>query len=240
MTPHIEAKKNEIAKTVLMPGDPLRAKLIAENYLENAKLVNSVRNIYAYTGTYKGKELTVMASGMGIPSMGIYSYELYKYYDVENIIRLGSCGGYTKALKMFDLVLVDNTYTESNYALSMNNEDCHYVSSSSYLNSKIEETSKNTAIPIIKANTLCGEVFDKYMTDMNKMLSRIPKEYNITGSEMEAFALFYNAKLLNKNASCLLTVVDSYYYNEQATAEQRQNSLNNMIKLGLESAILVN
>ena len=240
MTPHIEAKKNEIAKTVLMPGDPLRAKLIAENYLENAKLVNSVRNIYAYTGTYKGKELTVMASGMGIPSMGIYSYELYKYYDVENIIRLGSCGGYTKALKMFDLVLVDNTYTESNYALSMNNEDCHYVSSSRVLNLKIEETSKNTAIPIIKANTLCGEVFDKYMTDMNKMLSRIPKEYNITGSEMEAFALFYNAKLLNKNASCLLTVVDSYYYNEQATAEQRQNSLNNMIKLGLESAILVN
>lgn len=240
MTPHIEAKKNEIAKTVLMPGDPLRAKLIAENYLENTKLVNSVRNIYAYTGTYKGKELTVMASGMGIPSMGIYSYELYKYYDVENIIRLGSCGGYTKDLKMFDLVLVDNTYTESNYALSINNEDCHYVSSSRVLNSKIEEASRNTSIPIVKANTLCGEVFDKYMTDMNKILSRIPKEYNITGSEMEAFALFYNAKLLNKNASCLLTVVDSYYYNEQATAEQRQNSLNNMIKLGLESAVLVN
>ena len=239
MTPHIEAKKNEIAKTVLMPGDPLRAKLIAENYLENAKLVNSVRNIYAYTGTYKGIELTVMASGMGIPSMGIYSYELYQYYDVENIIRLGSCGGYTKDLKMFDLVLVDNTYTESNYALSMNNEDCHYVSSSRVLNSKIEETSKNTSIPIVKANTLCGEVFDKYMTDMNQMLSRIPEEYNITGSEMEAFALFYNAKLLNKNASCLLTVVDSYYYHEQATAKQRQNSLNNMIKLGLESTILL-
>lgn len=239
MTPHIEAKKGEIAKTVLMPGDPLRAKLIAEKYLENVKLVSSVRNIYAYTGTYKGKELTVMASGMGIPSMGIYSYELYKYYNVENIIRLGSCGGYTKELKMFDLVLVDNTYTESNYALSMNNEDCHYVSSSRYLNSIIEEASKNTFIPIVKANTLCGEVFDRYMSDMSKMLDRIPKEYNITGAEMEAFALFYNAKLLNKNASCLLTVVDSYYYNEEATAEQRQNSLNNMIKLGLESAILL-
>lgn len=239
MTPHITAKKDEIAKTVLMPGDPLRAKLIAEKYLENVKLVSSVRNIYAYTGTYKGKELTVMASGMGIPSMGIYSYELYKYYDVENIIRLGSCGGYTKDLKMFDLVLVNNTYTESNYALSMNNENCHYISSSEYLNSKIEETSKNISIPIVKANTLCGEVFDRYMTNMNKMLARIPEEYNISGAEMEAFALFYNAKLLNKNASCLLTVVDSYYYSQEATSEQRQNSLNQMITLGLESAILL-
>ena len=239
MTPHIEAKKGEIAKTVLMPGDPLRAKLIADNYLENAKLVSSVRNIYAYTGTYKGKEITVMASGMGIPSMGIYSYELFKFYDVENIIRLGSCGGYTKDLKMFDLVLVDNTYTESNYALSLNNEDCHYISSSNVLNSKIEEVSNALSIPVVKANTLCGEVFDRYMSDMNKMIDRLPKEYNISGAEMEAFALFYNAKLLNKKASCLLTVVDSYYYDEKATAEQRQNSLNQMIRLGLESAILL-
>lgn len=239
MTPHIEAKKGEIAKTVLMPGDPLRAKLIADNYLENAKLVSSVRNIYAYTGTYKGKEITVMASGMGIPSMGIYSYELFKFYDVENIIRLGSCGGYTKDLKMFDLVLVDNTYTESNYALSLTNEDCHYISSSNVLNSKIEEVSNVLSIPVVKANTLCGEVFDRYMSDMNKMIDRLPKEYNISGAEMEAFALFYNAKLLNKNASCLLTVVDSYYYDEKATAEQRQNSLNQMIRVGLESAILL-
>lgn len=239
MTPHIEAKKGEIAKTVLMPGDPLRAKLIADNYLENAKLVSSVRNIYAYTGTYKGKEITVMASGMGIPSMGIYSYELFKFYDVENIIRLGSCGGYTKDLKMFDLVLVDNTYTESNYALNLTNEDCHYISSSNVLNSKIEEVSNALSIPVVKANTLCGEAFDRYMSDMNKMIDRLPKEYSISGAEMEAFALFYNAKLLNKNASCLLTVVDSYYYDEKATAEQRQNSLNQMIKLGLESAILL-
>lgn len=239
MTPHIEANASEIAKTVLMPGDPLRAKLIADNYLENVKLVSSVRNIYAYTGTYKGKEITVMASGMGIPSMGIYSYELFKFYDVENIIRLGSCGGYTKDLKMFDLVLVDNTYTESNYALSLTNEDCHYISSSNVLNSKIEEVSNKLSIPIVKANTLCGEVFDRYMSDMNKMIDRLPKEYNISGAEMEAFALFYNAKLLNKKASCLLTVVDSYYYDEKATAEQRQNSLNQMIKLGLESAILL-
>ena len=171
--------------------------------------------------------------------MGIYSYELFKFYDVENIIRLGSCGGYTKDLKMFDLVLVDNTYTESNYALSLNNDDCHYISSSKSLNSKIEEVSSVLSIPIVKANTLCGEVFARYMSDMNKMIDRLPKEYNISGAEMEAFALFYNAKLLNKKASCLLTVVDSYYYDEKATAEQRQSSLNQMIKLGLESAILL-
>ena len=169
--------------------------------------------------------------------MGIYSYELFKFYDVENIIRLGSCGGYTKDLKMFDLVLVDNTYTESNYALSLNNDDCHYISSSKSLNSKIEEVSSVLSIPIVKANTLCGEVFDRYMSDMNKMIDRLPKEYNISGAEMEAFALFYNAKLLNKKASCILTVVDSYFYNENISADARQNSLNQMIKLGLESAI---
>lgn len=171
--------------------------------------------------------------------MGIYSYELYHDYDVENIIRLGSCGGYTKDLKMFDLVLVDHTYTESNYALSLNNDDCHYVSASHSLNEKIEQASNALSIPIVKANTLCGEAFDRYMSDMNKMLLRIPEEYHITGAEMEAFALFYNAKLLNKEASCLLSVVDSYYYNEKATAEQRQNSLDKMILLGLEAAVLI-
>lgn len=175
---------------------------------------------------------------MGIPSMGIYSYELYHYYGVENILRLGSCGGYTKDLKMFDLVLVDHTFTESNYALSMNHEDCHYIGSSDPLNAKIEHTANTLSIPIVKANTLCGEVFDRYMTDIAKMQNRIPQEYNIAGAEMEAFALFYNAHLLGKNASCLLTVVDSYYYHEEATANQRQESLNQMILLGLESAIL--
>ena len=237
MTPHIEAKENEIAKTVLMPGDPLRAKLIADTYLENAKLVNSVRNIYAYTGTYKGKELTVMASGMGMPSMGIYSYELFKFYNVENIIRLGSCGGLNENLKLFDVVLIENSYTEGNYALTLNNDDCHFISSNKYLNSIIESTSQELNIPIKKCNSACSEAFDWYITDLKKVLSRIPKEYNIASSEMEAFALFYNAKLLNKKASTLITVVDSHYYNESVSAEVRQNSLDQMIKLGLESAI---
>lgn len=171
-----------------------------------------------------------------MPSMGIYSYELFKFYDVENIIRLGSCGGYNEDLKLFDLVLVDKSYTEGNYALSMDNADCHIINSNSELNSIIEDTAKSIDIPFTKANIACGEVFDAYMSDMSKNLDRLPKEYNIAGAEMEAFALFYNAKVLNKKAACLLTVVDSYYYNENVSAESRQNSLNQMIKLGLESA----
>ena len=126
-TPHNEANLEDIAKTVIMPGDPLRAKYIAENFLENAKLVNQVRGMYAYTGTYKGKQLTIMASGMGMPSMGIYSYELYKLYNVENIIRIGSCGGYKPELKLFDIVLSENVFCEGNYALAANNDNSHLV-----------------------------------------------------------------------------------------------------------------
>lgn len=174
-----------------------------------------------------------------MPSMGIYSYELFKFYDVENIIRLGSCGGYNKDLNLFDLVLVDNSYTEGNYALSIDNTDCHFINSSNKLNSIIEDTAKSIDISIKNSNIACGEVFDAYMSDMSKYLERLPKEYNISGAEMEAFALFYNAKLLNKNAACILTVVDSYFYNENISADARQNSLNQMIKLGLESAIKI-
>ena len=133
---------------------------------------------------------------MGIPSMGIYSYELYHFYEVENIIRLGSCGAYKEDLKLFDLVLVDNTYTESNYALTMNNENCHYISGYSSLNALIEKTATTLSIPLVKANSLCSEVFDKYATDIHAILGRIPKDYHIQCAEMEAFALFYNAHLL--------------------------------------------
>ena len=122
-TPHNEANLGDIAKTVIMPGDPLRAKHIAEKFLDNYKLVNQVRNIYAYTGEYKGKEITVMASGMGMPSMGIYSFELFRFYDVENIIRIGSCGAYVPDLNLFDIVLSKSVFTESTYALGFNNDD---------------------------------------------------------------------------------------------------------------------
>lgn len=238
-TPHNEANKGDFVKTVIMPGDPLRAKYIAENFLDDYKLVNQVRGMLAYTGTYKGKEISVMAHGMGMPSVGIYSYELFKFYDVENIIRIGSCGGYKPELKLFDIVLSENVFSESNYALTLNNDDCHIVSSSKELNSIIENTAKETNTNIISGNTVSTDCFDVYMTDVNKFMKRLPENFNPVSVEMEAFALFYNAKLLNKKASCLMSVVDSKFIKNVATAEERQTGLNNMIKLALDAAIKI-
>ena len=237
MSIHCNANKEDIAEIVLMPGDPLRAKYIAENFLDDYKLVNSVRGIYTYTGKYKGKEITVMASGMGMPSMGIYSYELYKFYEVENIIRIGSCGSYKPTLKLFDIILAEKTFSESNFALTLNNDDCHIVSSDSELNSKIIDTAQNNNINIFSGNTVCTDCFDLYMTDVNRFLARVPDGFNPVSAEMEAFALFYVAKLLNKKAACLMSVVDSKYIKEIATPEERQTGLNNMIKLALDSSL---
>ena len=239
-TPHNEAKVGEIAKTLIMSGDPLRIKYIAEKYLDDYKLVNSVRNMYAYTGKYKGKELTIMSHGMGMPSMGIYCYELYKTYNVENIIRIGSCGAYSDRLKLFDIVLSENVYTESNFALTFNNEHCHEVASSSDLNELIEQTANKLKINISKGNTVCTDCFDAYMMDLNKFLYRIPIKFKPIAAEMEAFALFYTAKILGKKACCLTSVVDSKYIEKVATPKQRQTGLNTMIKLALESAIKIN
>ena len=238
-TPHNEANLGDFAKTVIMPGDPLRAKYIAENFLENASLINKVRGMYAYTGNYKGTKVSVMAHGMGIPSIGIYCYELFKFYGVENIIRIGSCGAYKEDLKLFDIILAKNVYSESNFALTLNNEDCHIVSSSEELNSIIENTSKEINIPIVKGNTVCTDCFDVYMTDVNKFLERIPNDFDPIGAEMEAFALFYIANLFNKKASTLMSVVDSKYIKEIASPKDRESGLNNMIKLALESSLKI-
>lgn len=235
-TPHNEAKLGDFAKTVIMPGDPLRAKYIAENFLEDAILVNSVRNMLAYTGNYKGNRISVMAHGMGMPSIGIYCYELFKYYDVENIIRIGSCGGYNKDLKLFDIILSESVYSESNFALTLNNEDCHIVKGNSELNSIIENTAKKLSINILKGNTVTTDCFDLYMTDVNKFMERLPKDFNPVSAEMEAFALLYIANLFGKKASCLMSVVDSKYIKEVATPQERQTGLNNMIKLALEAS----
>lgn len=234
-TPHNEANIGDIAKTVIMPGDPLRAKYIADNFLDDAKLVNKVRNIFAYTGKYKGKEITVMASGMGMPSMGIYCYELYKFYGVEKIIRIGSCGGYIPELKLFDIILADNVFSESNFALTLNNDDCHIVSADKGLNDLIENTAKNSNVSIHRGNTVCTDCFDLYMTDVNKFLERLPCDFNPLGAEMEAFALFYVAKLLGKKAACLMSVVDSKFIKQVATSEERETGLNTMIKLALDA-----
>ena len=235
MTPHNEAKKEDIAKTVIMSGDPLRVKSIAEKYLENPRLVNDIRNAYAYTGTYKGKNITVMAHGMGIPSMGIYAYELFKEYDVDKIIRLGSCGSFTDRLNILDIVLVEKSYTESNFAYELDESKYNLISSSRDLNQKIEEVARNNNINLIKCNALSSDVFDWYVDDFNKFYSRLPKELNLEVAEMESFALFYLAWKFKKQASCILTVVDSHFRKENLSAEEREKSLDKMTILALES-----
>jgi purine-nucleoside phosphorylase len=236
MTPHINAKDGDIAKIVLAPGDPLRAKYIAENFLENYRLVNTVRNILAYTGTYKGKEITVFSTGMGMPSMGIYCYELYKFYNVETILRIGSCGAYSDNLNIFDTILVNKSYTEGNFAKALNNQDCHLAEASHNINNLIKETADKNNIKLFEGNVLCSECFDYYIEDINVLLNRLPKECNIIAAEMESFALFYTAKYLNKKSACLLTVVDSHSKKQEISSEEREKSLNDMILLALDTA----
>ena len=237
MTPHNEAKKEDIADVVLMPGDPLRAKYIAEKYLTDYKLVNSVRGMYAYTGFYKGKRVTVMAHGMGMPSIGIYVYELYKIYDVKEIIRIGSCGGYLEEEKLFDIILSTDVYSESNFALTLNNEDCHLVEADESLNDKISKVALEKGVKLFKGTTACLDCFDLYMTDINKFLERIPSNIKPISAEMEAFALFYIAKMLGKKAACLMSVVDSKFIKEVATPLEREKGLDKMIELALDSII---
>lgn len=240
MTPHNEAKKEDISDIVLMPGDPLRAKYISDNFLSNSNLINSVRNMFGYTGYYKDKKITVFASGMGMPSMGIYCYELYKFYDVKSIIRLGSCGAYSPNLNLFDTILVNNSYTEGNFAYGLEGKDCHLVSADSSLNALIDKASKSKNINLITGDVLCSEIFDYYVADLDSLINRFPKDLNIIGAEMESFALFYTAKYLGKKASCLLTVVDSHYKKQEISADERQNSLNTMIELALDTSLQIN
>lgn len=233
MTPHIEAKLGEIAKTVLMPGDPLRAKYIAENFLENVKLVNQVRGMLAYTGTYKGNEVTVMASGMGMPSIGIYSYELYKFYNVENIIRIGSAGAYSKDINLYDVLLAYDCYSESSFAKTQNGETSNILKGNDVLNNIIIETAKECNKKLIVGRIHSSDVFYK----ANDNFEELNKEYGCLACEMESFALFQNANCLNKKAACLLTVSNSLVTLEETTSEQRQKSFNEMIELALEASL---
>lgn len=232
-TVHIEAKKEDIAKIVLMPGDPKRAEYIAKNYLKKAKLVNLVRGITAYTGYYKDKLITIFPSGMGNPSMGIYSYELFNFYDVENIIRIGSCGAYSEGLKLRDLILVNNSISESTYALVQNKYKYNKIASSTTLNTVIEKTALEEKINIIRGDIYCSDVF--YEQENNYIDKR--NKYRVLGVEMETFALFHNANTLKKKASCILTVTDSFCHPEKLNSEQREKSLDKMITLALETCI---
>ena len=230
-TPHIEAKENQIAKTVLMPGDPLRAKFIADNYLEDVVKFNNVRNMFGFTGTYKGKRISVMGSGMGMPSIGIYSYELYKFYDVENIVRIGSCGAYTADLDLYDVLLVDSAWSESSYAATQEGtEKIEYTYPNKDLNEKILNVAKELDIPVTVGCIHSSDVF--YRQNFEDYI-RINKEKGAIAVEMESFALFHNAKVTGKKAACLLTVSDNLVTKEETSAMERQNAFTKMMDIAL-------
>lgn len=229
MTPHIEAKKGDIASVVIMPGDPLRAKKMTELFLSDYHLVNSVRGILAYTGFYKGKKVTIMASGMGIPSMGIYAHELYAFYDVDYIIRVGSMGAYTSDLNLYDLVLATSAYSASTFAKEYASFDNHLIEGSPLLNKKIMDVAHKLKKPIKSGTIHSSSVFySNYDPDI------MYKEYNLLGVEMESFALFTVAKKLGKEAACLLTVSDNLITKEETTSIERQNHFTDMFYLALE------
>ena len=235
-TPHIGCEKEDIAEVVLMPGDPLRAKYIAENFLDDYKLVNEVRNMFGYTGYYKGKRVTVFASGMGIPSIGIYSYELYKYYGVENIIRIGTCGSFNEDVKLLDVILSSGAYCKSYFDQLLDGVDVDFIQSSDTLNRKIINAAKVRGLDLKFGKTITSDVFDLYCDDEEKFRSNFPN-MSFLAVEMEAFGLFYVAKKLGKEASCLMTCVDSLFDKRSLTSEDREKSLNNMIEMALESVL---
>jgi len=233
-TAHIEVKEDGIiAKTVLMPGDPLRAKFIAEKFLENAEQFNTVRNMFGYTGTYKGRKISVMGSGMGMPSIGIYSYELFNVYGVENIIRIGSCGAYTDELDLYDVLLASDAWSESSYAKVQSGYDKDFVEADAGLNAKIEAAAKELNIPVRTGRIHSSDVFYR---ENFKEFEGIRDNHGCMAVEMESFALFANAKILGKKAACLLTVSDSLVTGELTTSEERQNAFTKMMEVALEMA----
>ena len=233
---HINAEKGSIAPLVLMPGDPLRAKYIAENFLTDAKEVCNLRNMLGYTGFYKGVKVSVVGSGMGMPSMGIYSWELFHYFNAEKIIRIGTCGVVNKNVEIPDLILASKVYSESNFAYTYNDYKEHIVLPSEELNNDIIETAKRLNIKLHVGVMTTMDVFGPYI-DYDRVLNRIPDDLDVLGEEMEAFGLCHVANSFNKKAACIVTAVDSKFSDVVLSSEQRQTSLNEMITLGLESLL---
>ena len=232
MSTHIESKLEDISSVVLMPGDPKRCEYIARKFLANSKIVNNVRGMTAYTGFYKSKKITVFPSGMGCPSMGIYSYELFKEYNVDTIIRIGTMGGYTD-LKLKDIVLVDNSITNSNYGKYLCNYPNININGDMELNNIILNTSKELGLNIYNGNIYSSDVSYEQNNDFKDKVAK----YNVLGVEMESFALFTNAKLLNKKAATLLMVSDSFIYPDKLSSLEREQGLDNLITLALETSL---
>lgn len=232
-TVHIESKKEDIANIVLMPGDPKRAQYIADKFLTDVKLVNSVRGMTAYTGYYKNKRVTVFPSGMGNPSMGIYSYELLNEYDVDYIIRIGSCGAYNPDLKLGDVILVKESYSDSMYGRILDDYKDSVIASSNYLNDVITKTSHDINMKLVEGRIYSSDVFYEINNDYKQKV----REHNVLGVEMETFSLFNNARVLGKNVTALLTVSDSFCFTDKMNSEEREKNLNDMIILSLESCL---
>ena len=236
-TPHIEiTDQNLISKKVLMPGDPLRAEYAAKKFLKDPIKVNSVRNMFAYTGTYKGEKVTIFGSGMGMPSIGIYSYELFSNYNVDTIIRIGSMGSYVEKLDIYDTLIVDNAYSESTFAKVAFGYKEDFIPG----NKEVVEALKK-ASEALNVNSQVGTVHssDVFYRHEGDVLKEVAERKKALGVEMESFALFANAKYLNKKAGCILTVSDSFVSNKKTTSEERQTSFNAMIEVALEALLLL-
>jgi purine-nucleoside phosphorylase, family 1 (deoD) len=231
-TPHNQAKLGEIAKTVLMPGDPLRAKFLAENYLEDVVIFNNVRNMLGYTGTYKGKKVSIMGSGMGQPSMAIYSHELYNFYGVESIIRIGSCGGLSEKVGMRDVIIAQGSCTDSSFAHQFELPGTYSAISSYDLLEKAVDEAKKMDVSYHVGNVLASDIF--YHAD--KGSSEKWAKMGCLGVEMESYALFANAAYFNKKALTILTVSDHLITKEETTAKEREKTFTAMMEIALEIA----
>lgn len=229
-TPHIAAKKSEIAKTVLMPGDPLRAKFIAETWLEDPKCFNTTRNMFGYTGKYKGKKISVMGSGMGIPSSAIYVNELYRFYDVESIIRIGSAGALQDDIQLNDLIIAMGASTDSGFARQFNLPGTFAPVADYELLEKAVETAKKQKKNFVVGNILSSDIFYNDDPGANDAW----KKMGVLAVEMEAAGLYMTAARLKKKALCILTVSDHIYRDEKLSAEERQTGFADMIEIALE------
>lgn len=231
-TAHNSAKAGDFAKTVLMPGDPLRAKYIAETYLENSRQVNAVRNMFGYTGTYKGKEISVMGGGMGMPSIGIYSYELFNFYDVDQVIRIGSAGAFQDNIKLMDVVIGMGACTDSNYAYQYGLPGTFAPIADYELLNRAVETAKRQGTNVVVGNVLSSDVFYNAMSNVNDLW----RDMGVLAVEMEAAALYMNAAKAGKKALCMLTISDHLYTGESLSAEDRQLGFGKMMEIALELA----
>lgn len=237
-TPHISAEKGDFADTVLMPGDPYRSRLIAESFLTEARLVNDVRGVQGYTGIYKGKKISVMASGMGMPSIGIYSYELFNFFDVENIIRVGSAGSYRADVKLRDIILAQAACTDSNYVKQFGLPGDFAPIADFSLLTKAASKAKSLGVTYHVGNILSSDRFYGDSTGLPdwKQPLALWSKMGVLAVEMEAAALYMNAARAGKRALCICTVSDSLVTGEETSAEERQNSFTGMIELALETA----